>query len=301
MTFVFKYSKFFVFYGNSTDSAGNSIFNYRTVDGVGMRSTGGVSIQTAVAREDGVYFISPKGVYRTTGGPPTKVSGALNPLFQSPAGSFFTHASSIPLGGGVHGAAEWGNRILFSIGATDGVSGTEMVLAYYPDADDWSVWKFPAGWYVVGSHSSGLGTDANDPSLLLRAVGGPGLGQVQQTSSAVTADAGTAIVSRYRSGFYSPIGSPSQECTIRESILEGIGTPSYSVSRDFGSVPTSGGGAKTAVTLGTSPAYAQGRHRVSQRGRRFSWQAEATSGAWRINQVVQHVTGVRSPGLKTAA
>jgi hypothetical protein len=34
--FVFKQTKFFVFYGNSTDGSGNPVFNYRSVDlGVG--------------------------------------------------------------------------------------------------------------------------------------------------------------------------------------------------------------------------------------------------------------------------
>jgi hypothetical protein len=66
--FVFKQNQFFVFYGNSTDGSGNPVFNYRTVD-TGVGAVNG-RFSTCVAAPDGVYFMSARGVYRTTGGSP---------------------------------------------------------------------------------------------------------------------------------------------------------------------------------------------------------------------------------------
>jgi hypothetical protein len=75
MVFAFKRSRFAVFYGTSTDGTGNPIFNYRSVDaGVGCLQQG-----AAVAGEDGVYFATLTGLYRTTGGDPVLVSKPVEP------------------------------------------------------------------------------------------------------------------------------------------------------------------------------------------------------------------------------
>lgn len=291
LLFVFKESRFFVFYGNSTDSAGNPVFNFRIVDtGVGTAQAG-LAYQAACATDSGVYFIHRSGVYRTTGGPPVRIR-TFDFLYNGQSRPFFNNSSGAAISATPGTITPLGSRIVLT--AAGGASGAgEIVLVFDPDTDTMLRWSLVSTTLqtrgLAPFQQAGVA-----PSLVYASTS-----KLLRLDSTKTTDDGTAIVSRYRSGFYSPIGSPSQECTIRESILEGIGSPSFSVSRDFGAVPTTAGGAKTAVTLGTSPAYAQGRHRVSQRGRRFSWQAEATSGAWRINSITQHVTSIRSPGLKT--
>lgn len=65
--FAFKQSRFFVFYGTSTDADGEPVFDYRTVAAPGAEeiTAGGVA-----AGERGVYYSSPLGDIRlTTGGP----------------------------------------------------------------------------------------------------------------------------------------------------------------------------------------------------------------------------------------
>lgn len=276
--FVFKGDKFFVFYGNSTDADGNPIFNYRTID-TGIGSPVGCD---PVATPQGVYFWNPGGVYRTAGGPPEKVSGPLDPAFWGSALPF-TSITSLTQSGLVRPNSCFLNDRVYFLALVAG--SLQVVLCYDIRVDAWTAWRF-------GADAVGLG--ANGATLFY----GSGTYHYKLDAS-VTTDDGTAITSRYRSGFYAPLGDPSQECTVRESIIDGIGTPSFSVSRDFGAVPTTAGGAKTAVTLGTSPAIAQGRHRVSQRGRRFSYQIEATSGAWRVESITQLLTGFRQKGLKT--
>ncbi|MGH2761381.1 MAG: hypothetical protein ACRDLD_02175, partial [Thermoleophilaceae bacterium] len=76
--FVFKESKFFVVYGTTADSAGNPVFNYRTVDtGVGLAAP-----RAICASPNGVYFMDRDGIYVTTGGDPEKVSDLIDPIWE---------------------------------------------------------------------------------------------------------------------------------------------------------------------------------------------------------------------------
>lgn len=275
--FAFKQRSFAVFYGNSTDSAGNPVFNYRMVEGKGTPNG-----QQAAAGADGVYFVSDDGVYKTTGGRPTKISGPLDPHFQNQPSTFF-NGGNVPTSFTALGVV--GPRVYVG-------TSSSTTFVYDTNLDVWMFWDSPAVGPVF-ARSSSAASGRQNPAF---ANGG----FINQFSPGTTTDNAASIVSRYRSSFYSPIGSPSQECTIKESVLAGIGLPQFSVSRDYGSVPTAGGGAKAQVTLGTSPAITQGWHTNDQAGRVFSYQIESTIGPWRVESIVQHITGIRSPGLRTA-
>ena len=83
--FAFKQTKFFVYYGATSDGFGNPRQQYFTVD------TGcGVDGPLAVcAGRDGVYFVDSRGVYRTDGNEPELVSGNLEPLFSGLDAPFY--------------------------------------------------------------------------------------------------------------------------------------------------------------------------------------------------------------------
>lgn len=99
----------------------------------------------------------------------------------------------------------------------------------------------------------------------------------------------------YRSGFYALGGrgigrGGDGKIRVRGTDVWGTGTPTFSVSTDFGPVPgSSGGGHKQTLTLGTAPAIARARHTPAQFGVHFSYQIEAASGAWSVNRLVQEI------------
>jgi hypothetical protein len=312
LLFVFKQSKFFVFYGNSTNAAGDPIFNYRAIEsGVGV-----VAYDAAAAAEDGVYFLSARGLYRTTGGPPQRVSEVLDPLFSqqygapitfNPTGATLTERPAALLGqmsGTIGGpVVVAGTRILFTLRLWVGDNGgtvTNVFPVYYRDTGQWSIWTSAL---VSGSFSlRPFAVQAEDDNAFEQPQvlwAGSGDDKIYRSSPGATTDSGSAIASHYRAGLYTVGNQPSQEAVIRESVLDGTGTPTFGVSKDYAAVPTTGGGAKASVTLGTSPAYGNGRHRVAQKGRRFSYEVSATSGAWQVNQISHHVRGIRPPGVKS--
>lgn len=78
--FAFKQTKYFVFYGVSTDATGGPVFEYRAVLGEGCSSSTGQKRQVAVGRE-AVYFVNERGVFATSGGDPTLISQQIDAMF----------------------------------------------------------------------------------------------------------------------------------------------------------------------------------------------------------------------------
>lgn len=283
MVFVFKERKFFVFYGNSTDSTGNPVFNYRAVDtGVGAMYTTSPG-RTMVAGRDGVYFLAWDGVYRTTGGPPVKVSGALDEWFQVGSPPFFQYPRTSPSG---YYAIATDDRRLF-VGVPHGGA-----FIYYFDSGHWSWWS---GEYhaMVGAQQ----TVSGDPELWFQNM----FGYLAYHSKSATVDLSgildAQITSRYRSGF-SDLGAAGREKTVRQTELVGQGTVSLGWSRDFGAITST---STANVTLGTAPATTRGLHRLSQNGEQLGFQISSVlGGAWQVNRVTPMVRPFRQPGEKTA-
>jgi hypothetical protein len=277
--FIFKESKFFVFYGNTVDGAGNPVFNYRAVaTGIGMQkpfgaATSDPATQCVKATPNGVYFLNRFGIYRTTGGTPVKISAPLDPFFTaaglssfSTLGSYSTASpsSSQPsltaVGGKLYCALPTG-------------ASTGLIFVYDEQQDSWTVWNlWPAGATAAFPRTS---APVDALGLAFAPQSGTSILRLDETA---TADNGAAIVSRYRLPFET-YGTPGEK-RIRETILEGTGTPTVQWSRDWGGLTTG-----SAVTLGTSPAVAVGRQRLAIRGRAFSLQLGAASGAWAVNRV----------------
>lgn len=139
--FVFKETKFFVFYGEGTDETGGAVFNYRTVRvPSGSVPLGITGKPPACAGPDGVYFIAGTKVYRTDGGLPVQVNDEVEG----------TTALSGPVT-----AAE--TRVFVGSGSAQYV--------YYPEIEAWSYWligvsyppiDFNGGSYGAAGSNSGI-------------------------------------------------------------------------------------------------------------------------------------------------
>ena len=287
--FVFKQSRLFVFYGNSTDSSGNPVFNYRTVElRRGLVSAGTTSGYAqgpvAVASPNGVYFLTTHGIQLTTGGDPVEVSNVVRPLFSGVLPETVT--TSRPRSAGTTATPSqmslaWHQGRLFCSYAASGSSANDRILVYDPDQETWTIWGVPAGSLLHGSSTSDelyfARSDAN---------------HIGKLGSSYTQDNGSNIASHYQTGFYD-MGSEFEK-RVRETRLWGVGTVAYSSAADFGSV-----GSATNVTLGTSPAVAQGVVSKQQQGTLISHKlASVSGGAWRVHRLTQLLQPERVPAIK---
>lgn len=229
---VFKQTKYFVFYGTGTSSAGTAEFQYRAVDaGVGLAAEGLYCVGN-----EGVYFVSRKGVFRTDGGAPELVSDILDPLF--------TNAIS-PLYGGtaINFASISSARMvehrqqIFLAVPTGSSSYNDTVFVFDPRYSWWTRWDYPAA-SLLSVDVSG----ANDgPSLMFSLS--TGNKTVEKVVPTAATDAGATYQSRIKFG-YSDLGVPASK-TIRESQIWGIGTMRFAMAKDF-----AGSANATQLTLG---------------------------------------------------
>lgn len=216
--FVFKESRFFVFYTTSTDSTGEPVFEYRTVDtGVGMCSSRAVCAGT-----DGVYFLDQSGVYRTTGGEPELISGALDPLFYGNTSDFY-------LSGALnHGALSapamcWHQERLYVAVPLEGASVNSHVLVWDRQFKWWSLWDIPGAALATFKVSG-------QPELVFAASSGDFA--IGRHSRAYTNDAGAPIVSRWTSGWFDyKLGD--QVKSLRQAEVWGKGTVIVGYGKDF--------------------------------------------------------------------
>jgi hypothetical protein len=276
--FVFKKTKFFVFYGNSADAAGNPVFNYRAVDtgSAAARFGSGYHQHSVCVGDDGVYFMGRDGVYRTTGGPPQKFSEPLTPYFTYTTGPFW-QGNSWQSTTRPNYDMTWCNSKLYVSVTTPTVSGQFAIVFVYDRATGtWSAWDFNAQCLCAYT--------ANAADLRETLAAGKGTSNnVVRFDPTLTTDSGSAIVSRYRLPF-EDYGSPRRK-RLRETILEGTGTVTAQWSKDWGALTTG-----SSVVLGTSPAIATARQRLAMLGNSFSLQLGASSGAWSVNRVQANVS-----------
>lgn len=215
--FVFKESKFFVFYGTTTDSAGDSEFLYTPMEtGVGLASS-----KAICAGRDGVYFMSRTGVYRTDGGTPTPVSSPVEPIWSGQASGFFV-SGTLNHGQITDCAMCWHDERVFLSLPSGAATAPDRLLVHDPDDGWWSLWDLPAAAMASFRIS-------DEPELVF--AYSTGLEHIGRHSSAYTDDDGAAITSRWRSG-WSDLGDPDVKL-VRETKLWGSGTVRVALGRDF--------------------------------------------------------------------
>lgn len=270
MLFAFKQSRFWVFTGNATTSTGGAIFTNRVVD-AGLGASNGYAV---CAADDGVYFLNARGIFVTTGGPPVKISQALEPFFTGTPGPAWQGGTPTGYSDAVLSFAN--GRLYAAVTTT---AGRRVFVLFN---GQWSVWDLPA-WQFATIPISGIETPFFSYSS--------GANNIGKFTSASTTDAGTAISWRYRTGFLNP-GQPAAESVVREFAIDGTGTVNVKTAYNDGSL-----GSSASVALGTSPAIAQGRDRRAVRGRNVSLELSGTSAA-SVSRVIANVRGQRNAGLK---
>jgi hypothetical protein len=252
--FAFKQTKFAVFTGTGTNSAGQPIFNYRPVDaacGVG-------TVGQAVAGAEGVYFADPTGIYVTTGEAPRYISRALEPWLR--AGSF----GSLPTFTLSSGRLVYHDRRLYVIFAN---GANSAALVYDPTLDAWMVTQFGAtAACSVPSNSSFRALYFGDFSSK----------KVAKVDSTVTTDMGSAISWRYQTGYYD-LGSPLRK-RIRKIAVLGSGAVTLrtlALNARSADVADPGG----SLVLGTAPALAEKAYLRAVRGEFFAHRLSGTTPA----------------------
>jgi hypothetical protein len=279
--FAFKQTKFFVFGNTTVGAAGTPVFNYRPVDtGIGCDY-----YFAAVAGDDGVYFAHRTGIYRTTGGPPERVSAPLDPLFRA-GGDLDTDIFGT-INVSVNHLTYVDGRVLVGIEHNPNTPADndplvpQFTLVYNTRTRAWSMWDITATCYT-GVVIAG----PEEPTLLFAPVGGL---RIRQHTQGLTTDAGAAMEARYRTAPYE-ITKPGTTAFTRWTRLWGSGAPTVGVMTDYASTDSRA----AAVTLGTAPAVAHGYHQQSYEGQLFAHSISSSSGAWVVNRVQHDIAAVKS-------
>lgn len=274
---VSKQTNLFVFYGVSTGSTGDPIFNYRRVSIPARISNmvgNSASFNSLVVGDDGVYFLTNRGLFVTTGGNPTLVSTPMSPIFDG------TAASSLAWNGSTVMALKIvKQRILITYTTVD---ATSLTLVYDTRLGFWTIWSFANPLLAVTGFAT---SDRGVESVFMSNAGA----HLYKLTDGQTSDAGTAITARWKSGVYE-LGPTGKTAFTRWTRLWGMGSPTVSVFPDRA---TSDARA-AAVTLGTDPAVAEEFHQQSYKGELFAHQFSSTSGAWSVSRVQHDVAMVQS-------
>lgn len=271
--FVFKESAFWVFYGNTTDTSGDTSFNNRVVRGFGARQPS-TMISGAVAGSRGVYFLGRDyRVWRTTGGAPESVSGPVDAWLQNDPLPYFTalalrdtHTPRLAAAAG---------RVF----VTDTTAGGGT-LVYDEARSEWTVYSWQS---LRLAAIEGAGGEQRPVFIPAGATGGTILFQNPEADD----DNATTISARYQTGF-SDLGSPGIITTAREFVIDGTGSVDFSVAVDDGDPDTG-----APVTLGAG--MGEGRDRRSRQGRNMALKLSG-NGRWQVNRVVANLRSQRTPG-----
>jgi hypothetical protein len=274
---VTKGTRMFVFYGTSTDSTGNPVFNYRTVtlpSAIPQNSS-----RAIVAGDDAFYLMTASGIFASTGGTPQPISQAIDPALYGPVPATWSDYTAAPT---LVGLSFANRRLWVHVTASSGSRSFILNLS----TGQWSYSTI--GTYVLedgtgtGVYFTGSGTDNQTLNTVYH-----------QTPSATT-DAGSAITSRHRFGFYDG-GVPEQEKWLRQMMLSGTGTVSVKTAVNDATTLS----AATSVAMGTSPAVGTGRWSAGTRGRNISVEVSASS-AWSLSHLSMDIQGIRAPGVRAA-
>lgn len=278
--YVFKQTKFFVFYGESVDATGNPIFNYRMVDaGYGVGPTGQTYPGGACAGKDAVYFLARDGVYATVGGPPVCISNAIAPIWpdREPPSSTLTSIPNITAYS--LNDLSWARGALY-LSAAAYVPTTKKVTFVFRDGK----WTYLDIQENATSVSPGNFLDLNGSVWFVPA---------NSTNIKILRifDGPSAATWSYKSGRYA-LAEPGRVAVVPETSIVGTGTVALRLDSDLYS------NQNASATLGGSPTPAEGwPQAVDQEGTWLQYTLSGSTAATvsRLNHFVSYVKpgGVR--------
>lgn len=283
--YVFKKSKLYIFYGETTDADGNPVFNYRSVH-LGGRidvlaptaSFGNASVTTA---PDGVYFSGSSGVWVTTGDVPANLTDdAFRDLTYDPSPiRGVSHAYLVGLGLHHHMG-----RLYLNLG----VSGQRV---YDMQLGEWMTWSAPV---------TGLATWKNggsEPLLMASATNSNDVVKFSDTNNEYTDDNGTAIATRRYQTSWWDLGLPGEK-SIREVEIWGGGSVDVKVYADF----VASGGTSTTLDLGSATSTSLSTRKIASvavTGNYFAVDISA-SAYFRIDRIILHLRDDKNIGAKSS-
>lgn len=263
LVFAFKRSKFAVFYGNSTDSAGGAVFNYRVVDR--LPDGGAFYRGNTLSVSDGLYFMNQLGLWRTTGGAPVYVSGAVRDQFEAQTWAPNTTGTAIAAG----------HLSMWPI-TVSSVAGYWLV--HDRRTGDFWIWSY-AESLTCGDFSNVSGTGQE---VFFPRSNANGVMRTDPMLSATTTDNSTAISAYYQSPYLS-FGQRGVRKHIRRT--EVVKSGSMNLLWDVDQAASfSGAALGSGGTKFLNSAY---------RGDTLSWKVTSGSGIWTLYSLIPWVDTVR--------
>jgi hypothetical protein len=218
LTFVFKSRKFYVFTGEGTDVTGGAIFNYRPVD---TQNVGLAAFRSIAVAPEGVYFMDRTGVYLTTGDAPTLVSDKISPIWRGNPEVYY-QSNTFNFAQIALCRLTWHDRRVYLAFPSGTSTSNDRMLVYDTRAGWWTLHDIPASAMASFLRS--------DPAELHFGYA-TGTNDIGRVSTTATDDAGTAITSRWRSG-WSDYGTQEVKVFPRTKVWV-TGGLTTSLSRDY--------------------------------------------------------------------
>jgi hypothetical protein len=282
LTFIFKETKFFIFYGNSVDAGGDPVFNYRPVEAhAGLASRQGLTKTDA-----GVFFVAEEGIYLTTGAAPTKISDKVDPLFEGGASSFYTGGIISDLS--TVSLTNYQHRLYMAFTSVDG----QRVLVSDPPAGWMSLYDLPAKYVHAFDGDLYFGNTA-----------------LHRHNGSIQDDNGAPIKAHWRSG-WTDFGSPDVKA-MRATKLWGAGDVFIARQEDF--KDSLGNEELLAFTTTAAPQWNDEEWNISQwaaaasltpkqtrravRGTTFSTNLRGEA-PWAVHRLDHLIRQVRQPGIE---
>lgn len=267
---VFKQTRAYVFYGNSSDADGNPVFDYRTVS-LGDRIPGSSGFLAPRFASDGtaIYYTTARGVYRLAGDVPELISDPVRGLF---SGDDPTYGATFgPLAN---------NRCVFTDSDrlyVGDAGGSAPTLVLDKATGKWSMWNF--GMAGALANVSGGSTTAFFDGLRVRVF----------DRSATTDANGSDIISTYQTQDLD-LGAPTQK-RVRQVQVEG----SWTTMRTRYS--TDGGDFGSYVTLAAPTDLRPEYDRRARRGYTTALELEAT-GAFTVSRCIFDIADLKPEGAR---